>query len=324
MEFSVGYDSYCGAGGHNILSSLPFFLGLSGRDFGSAIQFVNATAIFRSDDADESNLSNVAFEKRLARKKLPSYRLDRKKNMLTIHYVSHVSCAEAYAGQFNALRYPEFTSEFREIMRGIRCVLKNSDDFDLDALLKVLDSNAKYFPTSRAEMDDVGDTYRKYSSEVDWSWSYEVGEYRGKGKVPELIPVSPLQEGKNMGRYGSGNQFWGQIVASSIRAADDIHERHWYSVVYKFDSNGNFLNLDQAYIGPDGEETYRIAREKLAEFLDRLENKTYESISIRQFSILVDDVLHGLFETSDSSGLELTMQPAYMVFNRPWNGYYST
>lgn len=161
--------------------------------------------------------------------------------------------------------------------------------------------------------------------------------------IPEVIPVKRYDIGHSgtqyIGKYGKGNQFWGQVVATFRKpdvmpndvasSADEWPFRKcWYAILHKFDSSGMHLGTEHKFTGTtaDGEGgVVAEAETHMKNFIDALGPVKFGNIAIRLFKVEIDGTVFGMVDTSSEEwGDTATMEPGDLVFYPPWNGEYDT
>ncbi|WP_205718061.1 hypothetical protein [Actinomadura soli] len=137
----------------------------------------------------------------------------------------------------------------------------------------------------------------------------------------------------------------GQFLASITYAFPEgyRHGEGWedakrlYVVLHRFDFDGHHIDSDIWCAGTWREQQQRrgrpdsalaCAEARMAELLDALPRREFQSIGIRPFQLTVDNVLFGLvIEQHGENEVEddwAELYPDRLGFCDPWNGEYST
>jgi len=151
--------------------------------------------------------------------------------------------------------------------------------------------------------------------------------------IPQRIPIrhEPGYHTDQIGRYADG-QFFACVTAAfptGFKFGDDwpTHKR-WYAVLHRFDRDGHHRGSEIRYTGTSAEGEREVndrAEQVLAGWLADLPEPTFGDISIRLFSVEVDDVVFGLVDESDDTrGEHVELYPNQLGFYPPWDGEYDT
>lgn len=344
METQILYSSAWGAGGHTLLSIIPFFLGMQKHHFGMDIESFEVWVEFDLEraahfDADEK--PSQYFRTQFAPK--PDCRVIKGSKKLSITYLSQYLPFEnespfgVYVLEPNAtrgcVRFGKLLRELREIVSAVGPSISKKCDFDCSLLLKIIDEKCLELPVNDAEiaeLEKMQDTYYE-SSQAESSLATDDQSVFQSQTLPLLIPVSRIGDDQ-MGSYGDNNQFWGQVVAafSPITAAEADWQtrKRWYAVLHKFDSDGHHIGTDHQFVGTsaDGEaQILEDAENILLGYVSALPKVVLGDISIRLFQLEIDGARFGMLDSSNEEfGDSVTMEPADFVFYPPWNGEYDT
>jgi len=154
--------------------------------------------------------------------------------------------------------------------------------------------------------------------------------------IPDKILISRLEDYHThfIGVCEDGRQFMSFVVASLPEdiPRDVQHHKRWYAVLHLFDADGNHLSTNAHFAGltADGEaevldKAYAIQDAMMSE-LGAVE---WADVTVRPFSVLIDDRVFGLVDTSFHSEVgeyyeTVTLLPNDFVFTEPWDGDFDT
>ncbi|WP_242888720.1 hypothetical protein [Actinomadura litoris] len=158
--------------------------------------------------------------------------------------------------------------------------------------------------------------------------------------VPEIIPIAyePDYRTDRIGRFADG-QFLASITYAfpeGYRHGDGLDDaKCLYVVLHRFDFDGHHIDSDIWCAGTWGEQqrhrggpesVVARAEARMAELLDALPGREFQSIGIRPFGVTVDDVLFGLVIEQHGGNEDdwAELYPDGLGFCDPWDGEYST
>lgn len=346
MNAFFSYWTYRGGGGHELLSIIPYFLGLHENDFGDIAE-MDVEVKFRSDGRPKVGDQELFDQFNDSLPMEPSFKIINSVPKLKIEYVSDYLPFDdgrsigRYVLDENSTRgcrrLEKFVREFKEVLARLGPRIEKECDFDWRELVDLIDRKLNRLPTKDAEIISlIADERSSLTRRLCNSFRREPFHSDG---VPDLIPVKRhLHEHsgtKYIGQYAKGNQFWGRVVAdfrapsSDADASDDWESRkRWYAILHKFDSNGNHLGTDYKFTGTtaDGEvDVWDLAKSHMDNFISSLGPVRYGDISIKLFKVEIDGTAFGMIDTSTEEwGDAVTMEPGDLVFNPPWDGQYDT
>lgn len=332
------------------MSVIPYFLKLHEHKFGTDIVEMDVDVKFRSSIRPKNQGSDQTlfdhYEYFLPKE--PSFRIIKTTKKLKLEYVSvHLPFDDGrvfgrYTLQENATRgcrrLEKFLCEFKDIISTLGPHISEDCDFDWRALASLINDKLKQLPKKDSEIISLIDEERRTRAERPKE-IIETEPYHSN--IPNLIPVKRYDIDHSgtqyIGKYGKGNQFWGQVVASFRKTvvpmdaahADDWRSRKsWYAILHKFDSRGNHLGTDHKFTGTtaDGEDAAcDLAEMHMKNFIGALGPVKFGNIAIRLFKVEIDGSVFGMLDTSSEEwGDTATMEPGDLVFYPPWNGEYDT
>lgn len=351
MEASISYWTYQGGGGHTLLSVIPYFLKLHEHQFGADIVELDVDVKFRSDTRPKKESDQRLFdhfEHFLPEE--PSFRIVKTTKKLKIEYVSkHLPYDDGRSfGRYileeratrGCHRLEKLVRELKDVMSDLGPYISKQCDFDWCAFVALVDERLKQLPKNDGEIISMID--EEYRTRADRpKETVEAEPYHSN--IPEVIPVKRYDIGHSgtqyIGKYGKGNQFWGQVVATFRKpdvmpndvtpSADEWQSRKcWYAILHKFDSRGKHLGTEYKFTGTtaDGESAVCDQAEvHMNNFISALGPVKFGNIAIRLFKIEIDGHVFGMIDTSSEEwGDTATMEPGDLVFYPPWDGEYDT
>ncbi len=351
MDALILYWTCQGGGGHAILSVIPYFLKLHEHTFGADIVELEVDVNFRSEirtkkESDQTLFDH--FEHSLPKK--PSFRIVKTSKKLMIEYVSkHLAFDDGrsfgrYILEENATRgchrLGKLVRELKGVMSDLGPHISKRCDFDWRAFVALIDERLKQLPKNDAEIISMID--EEYRTRMDRPKEI-INTEPYHSNIPKVIPVKRYDIGcsgtQYIGKYGKGNQFWGQVVAAFrepnvmptdiAQSTDDWQSRKcWYAILHKFDSRGNHLGTEYKFTGTtaDGEtKACDQAEMHMNNFIGALGPVKFGNIAIQLFNVEIDGNVFGMVDTSSEElGDTATMEPGCLVFYPPWDGEYDT
>lgn len=351
MEARILIWTYRGGGGHTLLSVIPYFLKLHEHTFGSDIVELAVDVNFRSDirpkNESDQKLFDL-FEHRLLEE--PSFRIVKTTKKLKIKYLSkHLPYDDGRSfGSYileerakrGCHRLEKLVRELKDVISNLGPQISMQCDFDWRAFVALIDESLKRLPKHDGEIISMIEEEHRARAYLPKE-TIETAPYHSN--IPEVIPVKRYDirhSGTQLiGKYGKGNQFWGQVVAAFRKpdampngitpsVSDWPSRKCWYAILHKFDSRGNYLGTDHKFAGTtaDGEQAVLAQAEvHMNNFIGTLGPVKFGNIAIRLFKIDIDGHTFGMIDTSSEEwGDTATMEPGSLVFFPPWNGEYDT
>lgn len=145
--------------------------------------------------------------------------------------------------------------------------------------------------------------------------------------IPEIIPMRRMEDlhTEFVGRCADGTQFFlnETFVELDPQFEDWKQSRHEYLVLYLFDFAGHYVRHSWWHGGTTSECNRRELESKRDQMLAELGDVQFCDISVRSFSVKIDDVVFGLIPNTDDETVEL--EPSSQIsFEAPWDGEYYT
>jgi hypothetical protein len=152
--------------------------------------------------------------------------------------------------------------------------------------------------------------------------------------IPDLIPIrhEPGYRTSTIGRYDEG-LFCGWVTGAFSpdyfpRGNDWPTHKRWYSVMHRFDRDGNHTSSD---IWSPGPGILEGQQERLGGWLEALPGREFCDIAIRPFQRVADGIVfglvpecHGDYPDGEEKEDWAEFYPGRLGFSSPWDGSYST
>jgi hypothetical protein len=151
-------------------------------------------------------------------------------------------------------------------------------------------------------------------------------------KLPRTIKIR-REKGYHthyIGRCSDGTQFMAFVVGVLPKAKKAVGRNGnllWYAVLHLFDSQGQHLKTQSAFLGAKAFANELVDVDAtLNEVVRRLGSVRYSDVEIGLFSVQIDGHKFGLVDASiPKEGYQrIDLLPNQLVFFPPWDGTYST